>query len=240
MTARFTGIPAAAFTFLRGLKRHNDRAWFEARRETYESAVRAPMQALVEELDVVLGAIAPEYRGHPKRSLFRIHRDVRFSADKSPYKTNAACWLFHEDAGSGVGREAHGGAGFYVHAEPGACLVAGGLWMPAKPALDRVRARLMEEHAAFSAIVRAPALRRRFGALSEEAMLVRLPRGVAPEHPAAAWLRYKSFTVSRPLPDAAMQRASIVRTLRRDLETLLPLVRWLNGALGLGERGARY
>jgi uncharacterized protein (TIGR02453 family) len=238
--SEFTGIPAAAFTFLRGLKRHNDREWFEARRATYESAVRAPLRALVEELDIVCGIIAPEFRGDPKRSVFRIHRDVRFSADKSPYKTHASAWLFHEDAGHGVGRDAHGGAGFYVHIEPGACMVAGGIWMPPKPALDRVRAALMESPASFDAIVRAPAFRRRFGALSDEAMLVRLPRGVAADHPAGPYLRYKSFTVSRAIDDAAMQHARIVRTLRTDLESMLPFVRWLNAALGLAERSERF
>jgi uncharacterized protein (TIGR02453 family) len=236
----FTGFPPAAFTFLRGLKRHNDKPWFEARRDTYEASVRGPMRALVEQLDVVLGTIAPELRGDPRRSLFRIHRDVRFSADKSPYKTHASAWLFHEDAGHGVGREAHGGAGFYVHLEPGACLVAGGIWMPPQPALDRVRATLLEDHTALHTILRAPAFRRRFGALSDEAMLVRLPRGVAADHPAREYLRYKSFTVSRSLPDATMQRATLVRTLRTDLEVLLPFVRWLNASLGLPARTTRY
>lgn len=236
----FTGFTPAAFTFLRGLKRHNDKAWFEAHRATYEDAVRGPMRALVESLDVVLGTIAPEFRGDPRRSLFRIHRDVRFSADKSPYKTHASAWLFHEDAGHGVGRDAHGGAGFYVHLEPGACMVAGGIWMPPKPALDRVRAALLEDHAPLHTILRAPAFRRRFGSLSEEAMLVRLPRGVAADHPAGDYLRYKSFTVSRPLPDAAMQRAALVRTLRTDFEVMLPFVRWMNTALGLPARETRF
>src|SRR6185295_10966085 len=162
----FTGFQPAAFTFLRGLARNNRREWFEAHRESYESDVREPMRALVDELDAVLGRIAPEFRGDPKKSVFRIYRDVRFSKDKSPYKTHIACWLFHHDAGHGVGQEAHGGAGFYVHVEPGACMVGGGIWMPPKFALDRIREQIVEDGATFEKIVTAPAFKRRFGSLS--------------------------------------------------------------------------
>ena len=78
----FSGFRPAALTFLRSLRKHNDREWFERNRATYEAELRAPLAALVEEVDVRLATLAPEIVGHPKRSLFRIHRDVRFSADK--------------------------------------------------------------------------------------------------------------------------------------------------------------
>ncbi|MFL5575952.1 MAG: TIGR02453 family protein, partial [Gemmatimonadaceae bacterium] len=89
----------ASLRFLRGLAANNRKEWFEARRETYEREVRAPLRELVEEMDVRLATVAPEIVGDTKRSLFRIHRDVRFSRDKSPYKTHAACWFFHRAAG---------------------------------------------------------------------------------------------------------------------------------------------
>ncbi len=228
----FTGFDPGALRFLRGLRRHNTRAWFEEHRTEYETLVREPMRALIEELDVRLARLAPELTGDPRRSMFRIHRDVRFSRDKSPYKTHASCWLYHRDAGKGVGQDAHGGAGLYVHLEPGASMVAGGLWMPAKPALDLVRATLLDAHEAFAAIVTARGFRRRYGALSEEAMLVRAPRGVDPGHPAVPWLRYKSFTVHRMLDDAAMQAATLPDVLEKDFAAMLPMVRWLNTALG--------
>lgn len=228
----FEGFDPGALRFLRQLKRHNTRPWFEDHRTEYETLVREPMRALIEELDVRLARIAPELCGDPRRSMFRIHRDVRFSRDKSPYKTHASCWLFHRDAGKGVGQEAHGGAGLYLHLEPGASMVAGGLWMPAKPALDRVREALLDDHEGFAAIVSHRGFRRRFGALSDEAMLVRAPRGVAPDHPAVPWLRYKSFTVHRMLDDATMTAAGLPTTVERDFVALLPMVRWLNQALG--------
>src|SRR6266542_2229693 len=89
----------ATFTFLRGLARNNRKPWFEAHRAEYEAVVVQPMRELIEEMDVRLASFAPEIIGDPKRSMFRIYRDIRFSKDKSPYKTHAACWFYHR-AGS--------------------------------------------------------------------------------------------------------------------------------------------
>lgn len=241
----FTRFDAESLTFLRGLKKHNAKPWFEAHRATYERAVKGPLQRLAEELDVRFAALAPEFVAPPKRALFRIHRDVRFSKDKSPYKTHAALWVFHRDAGRGVGRsvgEAHGGAGFYFHLEPGASLVAGGYWMPPRPALNIIRERLAEEHRAFAKIVKAPSFVRRFGVLTDDepgVRLTRVPRGFAPDHPAAEWLRFNSFTASRPLSDAEALSPKLVDQILKDYAALLPLVRWLNGALGHGSAARR-
>src|SRR5215510_6732148 len=120
----FGGFRPAALRFLRDLTRNNEKVWFEANRDLYEREVREPMRRLVEALDARLGSIAPEIVGDPKRSLFRIHRDVRFSKNKSPYKTNAGAWLYHLDAGREVGRGSEGGgAGFYFHIDPARCFV---------------------------------------------------------------------------------------------------------------------
>src|SRR4029079_2608033 len=93
----FPGVSKPALTFLRGIKRNNRREWFEEHRDDYETHVREPMRLLVEELDVRFARFAPEIIGDPKRSIFRIYRDVRFSTDKSPYKTHAACWFSHRN-----------------------------------------------------------------------------------------------------------------------------------------------
>jgi uncharacterized protein (TIGR02453 family) len=234
VSREFTGFRPAALTFLRALRRHNDRTWFEAHRATYEEEVRAPLAALVEEVDVRLATAAPEIVGDPKRSLFRIHRDVRFSSDKSPYKTHAACWFYHGDAGRGVGSAttAHGGAGFYFHMEPGRASLGGGIWMPPRPTLARIRERIDEEPASLAKVLRLPALRR-YGGLAEEAMLARMPRGYDADHPAATLLRHQSFTVGRDLTDRELFSPTLPDVLARDYARILPLVRWLNGALGL-------
>ncbi len=231
MTPFFT---PRSLTFLRGLARNNRRDWFEAHRGDYETQILGPMRDLVEEMDVRLARLAPEIVGDPKRSIFRIYRDVRFSKDKSPYKVHAACWFFHRDASHRVGQESHGGgAGYYFHLQPGGALDAGGIWMPPREALGKIRDALAEKPAAFEKVLRSDKLRRRFGGLDEDAVLTRVPRGYAPEHPAARWLRFKSFTTGRALSDAQVTSARLPGILAEDFALMLPLVRWINGALGL-------
>ena len=230
----FEGFDAGALRFLRGLRRHNEKPWFEAHRAAWEQEIRAPLRALVEEMDLRLAGFAPEIVGDPRRSVFRIHRDVRFSRDKSPYKTHASCQFFHRDARHGAGQDADGaGAGFYFQIAPGECFAAAGIWMPARAALEKLREALADDHESFDAIVAAPAFRRLVGKLDEEAMLVRTPRGVAADHPAARWLRYKSFTVTRPMEDDDALGPTLPQRLERTFRTLTPFVRWLNAALGL-------
>ena len=225
---------AAALRFLRGLKRNNARLWFEAHRVEYENQVRDPMRALIEEMDVRLARFAPEITGHPKRSMFRIYRDIRFSKDKSPYKTQAACWFHHRDADRRVGSEAEGGgAGFYFQIAPGDSFTGGGIWMPARPVLNRIRDAIADDPKGFDRMARSPRLVRRFGGLSDEAVLKRMPRGFSEDHPAAKWLRYQSFVTGRALTDAQALSPRLPALLEQDLQVMLPLVRWLNAALGL-------
>jgi uncharacterized protein (TIGR02453 family) len=230
---RFDGFGPEAIRFFRGLERNNRREWFERHRPVYEREVRDPMRALVEEMDVRLARLAPELVGDPKRSIFRIYRDVRFSADKSPYKTNAACQFYHCDAGRGAGQDAVGaGAGLYFQIARGECFVAGGMWMPARPALDRIREAVADAPDEFETLLRAPAFRRRFRRLDQEAQLKRMPRGYAETHPAAGWLRYRSFTATRMMPQHEVESRRLPAILARDFAALIPLVRWLNSAIG--------
>lgn len=236
----FSGFSTKAFTFLKGLAEHNDREWFEARRDTYEETLRAPMKALIEEMDARLATFAPEITGTVKGSMFRIHRDVRFSRNKAPYKTNAACWFFHRDSRGTVGQDAvHGGAGMYFHLEPRACLAGGGIWMPPAPALKRVRAALDVGHEEFQSIVHAKPFKQRFGAMETEAMLKRMPRGFAMDHPAGEWLRYQSFTAGCALTQAEVTSATLPDRLEEIFRTIVPLVRWLNSAMGFRPHASR-
>lgn len=231
--SEFQGFPPAAQRFFRSLARHNNKPWFEENRPVYEQAIRTPMKALIEDFDVALAAVAPEIVGDPRRSMFRIHRDIRFSKDKSPYKTNAGCWFYHRAAGKGVGKETDsGGAGFYFHIDGKDSFFASGLWMPPRPALAQIREALVEDQKGFEAIVLAPAFKRRFGSLDQESRLTRTPRGYAADHPAAEWLRYQSFTVATGIPASALGGAGLVKRLAREAAAMAPFVRWLNNALG--------
>ncbi len=224
----------ATLTFFRGLARHNAKLWFEAHRTDYDQEVVAPMRALIEEMDVRLARFAPEITGDPKRSMFRIHRDVRFSKDKSPYKTNAGCWFWHRDADPRVGDNADGGgAGFYFHLQPGSSFTGAGIWMPPRPLLDKLRDAIAEDPKGFERVVKNPRFVRRFGGLDDEHTLKRMPRGFAETHPAARWLKFQSFVSGRELSDKQITTPRLAALLQEDFSKLLPLVRWLNGALGL-------
>jgi uncharacterized protein (TIGR02453 family) len=228
----------SAQRFFKQLSRNNTKAWFEAHRAVYETEIREPFKALVEEIDVRLARIAPEIVGDPKRSLFRINRDIRFSRDKSPYKTNAGCWFYHQDASRTVGQDAEGGsAGFYFHLDAESSFVAGGIWMPPRGSLAKIRDAIAAKPGEFETLVRS--LRRRFGSLDSESKLTRVPRGYPPDHEAADWLRYQSFTLSRPIPATDLVSPKLPDRVARDLAGLTPFVRWLNGALGLRTLGAR-
>ena len=230
----FRGIRPAALTFMRGLKKNNRKEWFEEHRDDYEREVKQPLLALIEDVDALLAEFAPEIIGSPKKSMFRIYRDVRFSKDKSPYKTHAAAWFYHRDGGSSVGSEAaHGGAGFYFHVSPEGSHIGGGIWMPPRPVLNRVRALIAENPAGFEDIVLAPAFRKKFGALEEESMLTRVPRGFDADHPAGKWLRFQSFTAGHPLTNEQLVSPKLPQIIAKSYETMTPFVRWLNSASGL-------
>src|SRR4051812_25033626 len=162
-----------ALRFFKQLAAHNDKQWFEAHRSEYEQEVRAPMRELIEELDALFGKFAPEIGGDPKRSMFRINRDIRFSKDKSPYKTHAACWFHHRNAARSVGSEADAGsAGFYFHLEPGGrSMIGAGLWMPPRPQLNKLRDAIAKDPKAFDRLARS--IPRRFGGLDDEGALKR-------------------------------------------------------------------
>jgi uncharacterized protein (TIGR02453 family) len=236
----FPGFTPAALTFLRHLARHNEREWFKARKAQFDERLLIPLRLLVEEMDVRLARVAPELHGSPKRSIFRIHRDTRFSKDKSPYKTHVSCWFAHTRAGQGVGTETHGaGAGYYFHLEPGASMVAGGIWMPARPALSSIRERIATRGPELQKLLRSRALSTRFSPLSEEGKLIRTPRGFASDHPHAELLRHSSFTVSAPLSDEEVLDPALPVRLEKDFVAMRPLVRWLNDALGYPSRDVR-
>jgi uncharacterized protein (TIGR02453 family) len=206
----------------------------------YEREVKQPLRTLVEEVDARLGDLAPEMVGNPKRSIFRIYRDVRFSKNKAPYKTNAAAWFYHRDAGHSVGTQAvHGGAGFYFQIAPKDCFVAGGIWMPPTSALKSIREAIAEDPDSLRAILKQPAFRRTFGVMSDDAMLKRVPRGFDTDHPAADLLRYKSFTVHLDLGEQEMSSPKLPDVVAKRFTTMLPFVRWFNRVLGLPPHSQR-
>jgi len=181
------------FQFLRELAGNNDRTWFAANKARYEDHVKVPALRFIQDFSARLRAISPHFSAGP-RSLFRIHRDTRFSKDKSPYKTHTGIQFRHDRGG-----DVHA-PGFYLHIEPGACFVGLGLWHPDGPTTRKIREAIVEDPAAWKKAAHG----KRFTAVFEMSgdRLSRPPRGFDPEHPLVEDLMWKDFIGGRSLTQA--------------------------------------
>lgn len=221
----FEGFPRKGLTFLRQLKKNNRREWFERHKADYETTVKLPMQSLIAALQPHFHSFAPEFDVNPKRSMFRIHRDVRFSKDKSPYKTHVAAHFVLRGKAKGVD-----GSGYYLHIEPGEIFLGAGIYMPDGEQLKAIRKALAERSDEFLAIIDNPALKRAFGKLEGD-QLRRVPAGYEPDHPMSKWLRLKQFFVGKSLPVEKCHSPRFVGEAAKAFEIATPLVRFLNEAM---------
>jgi uncharacterized protein (TIGR02453 family) len=211
-------------SFLRALKRHNDREWFRARRDQYDAHVHGPMVEVVERLAQDFRTVAPELIASPKQSLFRIYRDTRFSGDKKPLKTHAAA-IFRTRA-----LPKPQGAGLYFEIAPGWVWIGGGMWRPEPPELVRIREHIAGTWPKIRTLTGSAAFRRRFETLSGDTMS-RVPRGYAADHPAAAYLKYRQFYGGAEFPASLAHSREFYPTLLATFKALMPLVRFLNEPL---------
>jgi uncharacterized protein (TIGR02453 family) len=219
----------ASFRFLRGLARHNEKAWFEAHRQDYEAHVRQPFLRLITDLQPALAKVSPHFRADPRTvggSLFRIYRDARFSNDKSPYKPWQGARLFHER------RREVAAPSFYIHLQPGGSFVGGGLWHPEPDTQRRVRQFILDNPGSWKKAAHAPALRRRFD-MDDSEVLSRPPRGFPGDFEFIDDLKHRNWVLWRSLDDAAMTSPRLKKTLETDLAALGPFIDYLCAALDL-------
>ena len=223
---RHTSSPftSKAVSFLRSLKRNNDREWFRARKDQYETYVREPMIEVVERLADDFRKVAPELIASPKHSLFRIYRDTRFSSNKKPLKTHAAAVFRPKDLPKPQG------AGLYFEIAPGWVWIGGGMWRPEPPELIKLREHIAETWPEIRDITRAAAFRTRFEELSGDTM-TRVPRGYPANHPAADFLRHRQFYGGAEFPASLAHSRAFYPTLLATFKALMPLVRFLNEPL---------
>ena len=210
--------------FLRALKRNNDREWFRARKARYETDVRQPMIELLERLAIDFRSFAPEFVAEPKVSLYRIYRDTRFSADKTPLKTHVAAHFPVRGLPKGEG------GGLYVEVAAGGIWMGGGLYMPSNPQLHSIRSEIVATHPRLHRLVTSAAFRKTVGTL-EGQRLTRVPRGYASDHPAAHYLQFKQFLAGREFEAEFATSRTFYRELLATFRAVAPLVRFLNGAL---------
>ncbi|HXT09003.1 MAG TPA: TIGR02453 family protein [Roseiarcus sp.] len=215
----FTGFGPNALPFLKALAFHQSKEWFEANRATYEADLRAPMGDLVEDLAASFAEAKIPLKGDRKASLFRIHRDVRFANDKSPYKTNVGAVMTRAGAKSEPGL-------FYMHVAPGNCLTAAGFYDPAPATLAKLRNAMLRAPKAWKNVLAK--LEKGGLAPSREYALKRPPRGFegVEDEAIAAALRLKSIVVTRPLEETRIASAALVGDLVGFAREALPLLAW--------------
>jgi len=220
----FPGFPAEGIAFLRALKKHNDRDWFNARKSIFEESVRKPMLDLVSSVHAHMLSYAPEYVGNPAKSIFRIYRDTRFSKDKTPYKTHIAAYLSR----NGLGKDS--GAGFYFYASPEEAGVAGGLYHPPPDELLSVRRMIATDSDSFRDLFENRRIKKLFGELGGDA-LTRPPKGFDPDHPAIDLLKHKSFVLHAKFEPAIAATPRFYKEIVTRMEALAPFVEYLNRPL---------
>ncbi|MDR6992540.1 DUF2461 domain-containing protein [Luteimonas sp. 3794] len=218
-----------SFKFLRALARHNEKPWFEEHRKEYEAHVRQPFLRLIGDLQPDVAAVSPHFRADTRTvggSLFRIHRDARFSNDKSPYKTWQGARLFHER------RRETAAPSFYVHLQPGGSFVGAGLWHPESDTQRKVRQFIVDNPESWKAAAHATKLRKKFEFETSE-MLVRPPRGFDPQFEFIDDLKHRNWVFWRTLDDDAMTGPKLRQTIAADLVALGPFVDYLCASLDL-------
>lgn len=220
-------FPPEAIAFLRQLARNNRRDWFQPRKEIFETKLKAPMIACIEAVNAAMMEFAPEHVTDPKKAFYRIYRDTRFSADKTPYKTHvAAIWPRH-------GLEKHSSAGFYFQVSTQSVGVGAGIYMPGPDELRAVRAWLAEHHAAFRQAMAKP--EKIMGKL-QGGEAARMPKGFAADHPAADLIRMKQWLYWQELDVRLATSRNFATELVKRFRAVAPVIGMLNAPLVRGRR----
>jgi uncharacterized protein (TIGR02453 family) len=228
----FTGFQPEAIQFLAELAANNDRGWFQPRKREYERLLKAPLEALVAAVGQRLSARQIPLLADPARSPFRIYRDVRFSRDKSPYKTNIGAsfpWLEQQPAPGfrlqGEGERRHG-VGGYFHLAPGEIFVGGGMWHPEPPRLAAFRAAVLRDPGTVRALLEDSEFVAWFGSLGGD-RLKRVPAGFPADHPEAELLKLKDVVFGRRLSDAEAFSPDLPDLVADAFQAATPVFRFL-------------
>lgn len=216
------------FKFLRALARNNSREWFHEHKAEYEAHLRGPFQQLITDLQPDLLTVSSHYRADPKGvggSLFRIHRDTRFSNDKTPYKTWSGARFFHERS------KQVEAPSYYLHVQPGNCFIGAGLWHPEPESQRKIRQFLFDNPGAWKAAVHSPAFRRRYTMDGET--LVRPPRGFPADHELIDDIKRKDFVATLGIEDSVVLGPRLRKAVADNFSALAPMMDYLCAALDL-------
>jgi uncharacterized protein (TIGR02453 family) len=218
-------IKTSTFDFLGQLAVNNERNWFQAHKEEYNLA-RENVLDFIEGVLPSIITIDPVIPAdiNAQGCLMRIYRDIRFSKDKTPYKTNF-----------GIGISANGkslnGPGYYIHIQPGKSFIAGGYWMPETDHLKAIRQEIDYNGAEFRSIVESKSFKTYFGEMNTEDKLKTSPKGYATDHPDIEYLKLKSFIGMHQLKDKVLSNPNATKDIADVVEKLHPLMVFLRNAI---------
>ena len=229
MCASFQGFPKEGLQFLRELELNNEREWFDAHKATYTEVVKPAVEALAASVGAGLMKFAPGYATEPKKAIYRIYRDTRFSHNKTPYKTNVGALFYRADLGKSEA------SAFYVEISPKHVGIAGGCYMPDAERLRLIRGHIAEHYGRFSKMVQVKALVASMGELQGE-KLSRPPKGFPPEHPGIEVLKGKQWYYWRELPPEMALTAGIVKEIVSRFQVMLPVVEFLNEPMAAAKK----
>lgn len=220
-------LQPSTLKFLKDLKKNNNKPWFDANRKRYEEA-KKDFENFIQQVIDSFGKKDKSISSlKAKDCLFRINRDVRFSKDKSPYKTNFGASINKD------GRKAMSSAGYYFHLEPGQIFLGGGLYHPMPPELNKIRQEIDYSFAEFKKIITAKKFRSVYKDLdkSNDFVLSRLPKGYEADNPAAEYLKFKSYITIIEFKESELTSKTLLKKTVNAFETLKPLIDFLNRAL---------
>jgi len=231
VSSGFPGFPPEMVQFLRALKRNNRREWFQPRKHLYEQQVKEPMLELVTALNRDFMKFAPHFVTEPKKAVFRIYRDTRFSADKTPYKTHVAASFWRR------GSDYTGAGGFYFSVSHDQIEVAGGIWHPSPETMLLVRTHIAASYPEMRRILANKKSRKLVGDLQGDE-LTRAPKGFDPQHPALDLIKKKDWILDTSLNSALATTPKLYREILDRFRAIAPLIEYLNRPL-IGRKPAR-
>ncbi|MEM6331259.1 MAG: DUF2461 domain-containing protein [Planctomycetota bacterium] len=227
-TPAFAGFPLGMLHFFEELARHNNKKWFDTNKQRYETLVREPALQFIAAMAGPLNKVSPHFVAAPKKvggSLMRVHRDVRFSRDKTPYKTNLGIQFRHE-----AGKDVHC-PGFYLHVDTEQVFLGAGVWHPESAALAAIREAIDEDPAAWKRAKSGKAFRTAFRLGGDS--LKRAPRGYDPEHPQIDDLKRKDHIAIAQLDHDLLFEPGLPKTIAAKLRASRAYVAFLCQAIGV-------
>ena len=217
-------LQPSTLKFLKDLKKNNNKPWFDEHRKQYENSKADILVLTTQMINAIAIFDKPIGILQPKNCTFRINRDVRFSKNKDPYKSNMAAY-FNKDGKKGIG------AGYYLHIEPGKSFAAGGIWVPEPAVLAGIRQEIDYNYKEWQNIIKNKSFVKTFTAGIEGDALVRPPKGYDENNPAIDFIKMKSFIVSKTFTDAEVQNKNFVKNIAGSFVAMKPVIDFINVAL---------